>query len=103
MAGDDHVADAELLDRELDDRHRVRIGRQDDVCNVAVHEHFTRREADDLVRRDPAVGAADPEVIGLLDVEQTREIERIGVRPLARPRDVVGEKIRKGLHWGRSV
>jgi len=50
------------FDRVLHDREAVEIGMHHDIRNVAVHEQFTRRKADDLVGGDTAVGTADPEV-----------------------------------------
>ena len=35
----------------------------DDVGDVAVHEQLARQQVDQLVRRHPAVGAADPQVL----------------------------------------
>ena len=45
----------------------------DDVGDVAVHEDLARREPDDLVRRHPAVRAADPEVLGRLPLGEIGE------------------------------
>ena len=50
------------LDRVLQHRQAVEVGVHDDVGDVAVHEDLAGVGAGDLVRRHPAVGAADPEV-----------------------------------------
>ena len=42
----------------------------DDVGDVAVHEHLARRQPDDLVRRNAAVRAADPQVLGRLSLDE---------------------------------
>ena len=60
MADHHDVLDLQPLDRELDRRQRVQVGVDDDVGDVAVHEHLTRIEPGDLVGRHPAVGTADP-------------------------------------------
>ncbi len=63
MAADDDVTHLEHVDRELHDRETIEIGVHDDVRHVAMDEEFARREVDDLVRRHPAIGAADPEIL----------------------------------------
>jgi hypothetical protein len=60
VTDDDHVLDLQHVDRELEDRQTVDVGVLDQVRDVAVHEQLARLAADDLVRRQPAVGAADP-------------------------------------------
>ena len=66
VAADDHVLDAQDVDRVLQDREAVEVGVDDDVRDVAVDEDLARRETDDLVGGNAAVGAADPEVLGCL-------------------------------------
>ncbi len=74
MPADDHVLDLQHVDRELQHRQAVEVGVHDHVGDVAVHEQLARIEADDLVRRDAAVGAADPqELRGLLFLEPGEE------------------------------
>ena len=73
----------------------------DDVRDVAVHEHVARREADDLVRRDAAVGAADPEVLGRLVLRQLREEAAVPGDHLRRPGAIVRSKSseRSAIGW----
>jgi hypothetical protein len=64
MAADDDVFDIEHVDGVLQHRQTVEIGMHHDVRHVAMHEEFTRVETDDFIGGDPAVGAADPEIVG---------------------------------------
>ena len=60
VAADDDVPHAQDVHCELDRRKAVEVAVGNDVGDVAMDEHFARQEADDLVGRNPAVGAADP-------------------------------------------
>ena len=51
---------------ELDHRQRVQVGVHHEVGDVAVHEELTRQQADEFIGRHAAVGAADPQILGLL-------------------------------------
>ena len=64
----------------------------DDVRHVAVHEQFAGQQADDLVGRDAAVGAADPQITRRLLTRQLRKEIRVTLVDAARPRAVVGEQ-----------
>lgn len=59
---DDNVLHLEHIHRKLDDRQAVEIGMDDDIGDIAMNKDFTRPEIDDLIRRDAAVGAADPKI-----------------------------------------
>ena len=98
MAADDHVLHAEDVDRVLEHREAVEVGVHDDVRDVAVHEHLARREADDLVRRHAAVGAADPEVLGRLLLGELGEEVAVAGDHLRRPGAVVLEELREIRH-----
>ena len=75
VVADDHdVLDPEQIDGELNDGKAVQVGMYDDVRDVAVDEHFAGRQADDLVRGDARIGAADPEILGRLLVREAREV-----------------------------
>ena len=63
VADHDDVLDLQHVGRELDHRQAVQVRVHDDVGDVAVHEQLARHQADDLVGRHPAVGAADPQVL----------------------------------------
>ena len=54
------------VDRVLNHGQTIQIGMDDQVRDVAVHKQFAGKQADDLIRRHAAVGAADPEVFGRL-------------------------------------
>ena len=84
--------DAQDVDGELDDREAVQVGVDDDVGDVAVDEHLAGQQADDLVGRHAAVGAADPEVLRRLLAGQPAE--ELGVLPghLGGPGAVVREE-----------
>jgi hypothetical protein len=70
----------------------------DDVRDVAVDEELTGEEPDDFIGGDAAVGAADPEVVGiLLRFEAREEVGTLGDAP-AGPRAVVLKEIGKGTH-----
>ena len=101
VAADDDVAHAQHVDGELDARQAVEVGVDDQVGDVAVDEHLARQEADDLVRRHPAVRAADPEVARRLLRRQPREELRVLARHLVRPGAVVGEEVAEKSHGGR--
>jgi hypothetical protein len=60
VAAHDHVLHLEHVDRVLQDRQAVDVGVLDQVGDVAVHEQLAGRAADDVVGRQPAVGAPDP-------------------------------------------
>ena len=93
MADDQDVFDAQHFDRVVNHRQRVEVGMHDDVADIAMDEDLARRQADDLVRRNAAVRAADPQVLGRLLVDQPREkIGILRVHALG-PGLVVGKKV----------
>src|SRR5262249_20004854 len=64
----------EHLDRELQHGEIVGILRGREVADIAVDEELARIEAYDLISRDPAVRAADPEIFWrLLAFEPLKE------------------------------
>ncbi len=73
MADDDDVPDLQHVGRELDHRQAVEVGVDDDVGDVAVDEELARREIDEVVRRHAAVGAADPEILRRLLLQEAGE------------------------------
>ena len=70
----------------------------DYVGDVAMDEELARAQADDLVRRHAAVGAADPQVRRRLLRGQPLEKVRIALVDALRPRAVVGEQVRQMRH-----
>ena len=101
VPADDHVADAQDVHGVLDDREAVEVGVDDDVGDVAVHEDLARQEVDDLVRRDAAVGAADPEELGRLVAGELGEERGVGGNRRLRPRAVAFEQLVETGHRGR--
>ena len=93
VAAHDDVLHVEHVHRELDHRQAVQIGVDDDVRHVAVDEQLARREADDLVGRDAAVGAADPQVLRRLLLREALKEIRVAARHLRRPGAVVVEEM----------
>jgi hypothetical protein len=76
MADDDDVAHLDDVGRELDHREAVEVRVDDDVGDVAVDEQLARLEVDELVGRDAAVGAADPQVLRRLLLQKAGEEAR---------------------------
>jgi len=92
---DDHVADPQHVNRKLKHRQAVQIRVDNDVRNVAVDEELARIESDDLVGRNAAVRAPDPEILRRLLGGQT--LEEIGPtrRDFGRPAAIVLEQVRQ--------
>ncbi|GAC1536351.1 MAG: hypothetical protein NVS2B7_05970 [Herpetosiphon sp.] len=66
MATDDHMGDLQDFDRILQDREAVQVSVGHHVRNIAMDKEVARQHIDDLVGRDPTVGATDPQVVGRL-------------------------------------
>lgn len=77
VAADDNVLYLEVLDGVLDDAHNVEVRVAHQVGNVAVHKGVTGLQARDLLGGDARVGAADPEVLGVLAGREL--LEELGV------------------------
>ena len=103
VAADDHVLHAEDVDRVLQHRQAVEVGVHHDVRDVAVDEDLARREPDDLVRRYPAVGAADPEVLGRLALREPGEEVGVAGHHLGRPGAVALEELGDVRHDGDAT
>ncbi|MCY1539244.1 hypothetical protein D9M68_748220 [compost metagenome] len=94
VVADHHdVLDLQVLDRELDRRERVEVGVHHDVGDVAVHEHFTRLQAGDLVGGHAAVGTADPHVARRLLLDKAGEEAGPVTLHLGGPGTVVGKEV----------
>jgi len=98
MSADDDVPDRQNLHRILHHGHAIRIVRRHDVGHIAVDEQFARRQTDDFVRRNAAVGTTDPQVIRCLNVAKATEKPRIASGLPVRPLTVVGEQIVETRH-----
>ena len=70
----------------------VEVGVHHHVGDVAVDEHLAGQQADDLVGRHARVGAADPQILGVLLVRQAIEEARIIARDM---RDPVAVRLKK--------
>ena len=66
VSANNDVTHLQDIDRKLHDRQTVEVGVHDEIGDVAVDKQFSGREADDLIGRHPAVGAANPEIGGRL-------------------------------------
>ena len=60
MAHHHDMLDLDDIDRELQHRKIVGVLRRREIGDVAVDEQLARIEIDDLIGRNPTVGAADP-------------------------------------------
>lgn len=99
VATDDDMFDLEVVDGVLEDREAVEVGVGEEVGDVAVDKDFAGGEAENFVGRDPAVGAADPEIFGgLLD---SQLLKSFWVEP-GGPLSVIFEKIFYFTHWASS-
>ena len=74
---DDDVLDLEDVHRVLQHGETIQVGVHDDVGDVAMHEELAGQQTDDLVGGDAAIGAADPEVAGILLLGQGLEKSRV--------------------------
>src|SRR5690606_12537502 len=77
VAGDQNVFDLEDIDGVLDHRQAVEVGVQHHVGDVTVDEQVAGQHAHDLVGRHAGIGAADPEILGLLLLGQLAEEVRV--------------------------
>ena len=94
------MADLQDVYGELQDGKAVEVRVHDHVGYIAVDEYLARQQPDDLVRRHPAVGAANPEVLrSLLRGELAEEIG-ILLADLVRPRAVVVQEALESFHGG---
>jgi hypothetical protein len=85
------------IHRVLDHRQAVEVGVHHHVGDVAMHEDLARQKADDLVGRHAGVGAADPQVLGRLQVRQLLEEGRVDLAHPPRPGQVVVEEVEEVL------
>ncbi|MBB5719905.1 hypothetical protein FHR23_002861 [Stakelama sediminis] len=71
------VPHPEGFDSKLQGSRKIRILGNGQIGDIAMHEHFTGNEINDLGCRHAAVGTSYPEKVGLLLSDQT--IEKFGV------------------------
>ena len=89
VAADNHVLDVQHLDGILQNRQAVEVGMHHEVGDIAMNEDLSGRQTDDLVRRHPTVGAADPQVLRVLLGHQATEELRIGANHILGPAAIV--------------
>ena len=104
VATDDDVLDLEDIHRVLQHRETVEVSVHNDVGDVAMYEELARQQADNLIGRDTAIGATDPEVTRRLLLRQRLEEGRIAKADTFRPCTVLSEEVfdgrhRRHLHW----
>ena len=99
VAHDHDVFDFQHIDGELDHRETIQIGVDDDVGDVAVDEDFAGQQADDFVGGYAAVGAADPQVLGVLLAGEFLKKLRVALGDLGGPSFILGEEVRQVCHW----
>ena len=92
VAAHDDVFDLQHFHRVLEHAEHVEVGVDHQIGHIAVDEYFARVGLCDLVGWHPAVGTPDPEVIGLLDVDQAGEIVRVLLNFFVRPVFIGGEE-----------
>ena len=63
-----------------------------DVGDIAMHEDLPGHQPEDLIGRNPAVGAADPQVTRQLLVRQAREVLRVAAGQALGPLTVAREQ-----------
>lgn len=66
VAADYNMTDSQHVDRELHHRKAVEVGMDHQVRHIAVDEHFTRLQADQLSGRHAAVRTSNPQVARIL-------------------------------------
>jgi len=93
VAAHHDVFDTQDVNSVLEHRQAVQVGVNHKVGHVAMDEELTRKEPDDLVGGNSAVGAADPQVARRLLVKQAVEEVRLELRHGCRPTTVVFEKM----------
>src|SRR5436190_9106209 len=98
MAADNDVLDPQDVDGKLDRRQAIEVRVYDNVRDIALPEHVAWQQTDDLVRGDPAVRTADPQIARRLLLRQTRKERRILPAHLLGPGAVVGKKIFESTH-----
>jgi hypothetical protein len=91
VAAHHDVAYPERADAEAENRGEVHVGVDDDVAYVAVDENGAGRLADDPVRWQPSVSAADPQDLWRVPRSEAREHARVAAPDLGNPRSISGE------------
>ena len=111
VAADDDVVHLQHRDRVLENAEAVEVGGDDLVGDVAVDEDLAGLRVDDRLCRHAAVGASDPEELGVLFLGEIVEILGIVAEDFLRPSLVLKEQsggqgggvVGHGFFWERVV
>ena len=95
MPAHDDMLHFQDIDRELKNREAIQVRVDDEVRDIAMHEDLAWRNIDDLICRDAAVGASDPENLRRLLLRKPFEKLRVFVANAARPRGVAFQETRE--------
>jgi hypothetical protein len=68
------------------------------IGNVPMHKQLSGQKTDDLVRRDPAIRATNPEKVGRLLTDEILKECRVRLIDLGRPLPVVIKQLRESFH-----
>lgn len=99
VTADDHMLHLQDIHRELQDGEQVEISLHHYVRHISVNEHLTWSEPGDLIGRHATVGAADPEVLRGLLIDQPCEEFWIFSDASRCPSTVIIEQVRERMHW----
>ena len=100
VPGYDDVLDFEHLDRVLDDCEQVDIRGRSHVSHVPMHEELARLQPHYLVGGHSRVGAADPEVLGGLNMGKALEVLGVVIDHSLRPFPIVLHDLFEVVHDG---
>jgi len=92
------VAHLQDIHRELHHPQAVEVRVHDEVGDVAVDEQLAGQQPDDVVRGHPAVGTADPQILGRLLLRQFREKGGVLLTNAGGPGLVAVEEMAEGAH-----
>lgn len=98
MAANYDVLYPKNIDGKLNYRQAVEIRVNHDVGNITMNKKLTRQESDDFIRRNAAVGTADPKKLRRLLARQFwKEVWGLRMNSL-RPGAVVFKKLLQSFH-----
>jgi hypothetical protein len=86
------------LDGVLDHGEAIEVRVHDEIGDVAMNEEFAWLQSHDLIGRNAAVRAADPEILGRLLFGQLLKKVRLAGTDVVRPSSVVVEKVSQDSH-----
>lgn len=98
MSADNDVAHLQDIDRELHHRQAIQVRVHNQVGDIPLNKQFAGRETDNLVRRDPAVRATNPEIFRRLLLGKLKEKFRLYLPNSLGPGPVVFEEMIERFH-----